>query len=570
MDKEKITLTIQVFNENNNAFKIFSNENITYNELKQKTIEEFKVSNDKVKFMSFFYTDEEGFKNYINEQDILGNLAEEIKCGNSFLKLNFEINDYNNRASDCFNVAPSENYKNIPIAEENFKNYQKKLEEEKNNSTIIHLKQIIKKKEEKISELENEIKNLNSLKNNDQIFSNVKENEILELKKEIENIGNKFESIINEFVKFSEINKSKNGTDFGNQIQNSDYNFTANDIKINIDELKNYQKLIENIFKNKIDEIKNNLSNNLIDNKQIFENVQESLNLTSKIFENLFGKSEDKIIIKSNENIKSQLIKIEENISKMMSIIEKLNKKNEFYFNNNKTAIDSENYTNENKININYIENSINENKAKDKDKYEKLVHNHSICQKCLKKPIKGIKYECLECNYTLCFDCHNVVIKNGMHLHNFKEIIHFIKKTTQEEINDFLNNFFFENEIIVSKKDISKNNIENFLKFNTKLKKEQNINIKDYLSTYINWEIENFKHKKDCNFEENNIRKNFEKRRKKLTDKLSKAINLIKKFKKNYKLNESDEADEYLNSVLNNYDDDFEMAFNKINEKNK
>ena len=548
MDKEIVILTIQVYNKDKNAFKYSSSENITYDELKLKTIEEFKVSEDNIKYMSFYYEDNEGNKNYIYEDDELGKLAEEIAPGNLLLKLNFEINLYESRKS---RVSPSniiiEN-KKIQSIEENFQDDQKKLKKEIIESKINELNRIIKEKNEEILFLKSKEKENEALEIKNEI-KNIEN----ELKNDIKNFTNKLESTKNELIqslKIIENNKIKNLTDFGNTIQNLDSNFIFNNIKKLLNELVENQKSFESKAGNIIEKIENKFSK-----------------LNTQIID-LFDVKSKEIINKTNENINIQLKQIIEAISNNNSKLEKINIDSEFN-SHDKNINKNDNVINDNENSIRDNENIIKENKIISTNKFKNIIHQKSQCQQCLAKPIKGIKYECLECGLNLCFDCHNnLVIRQGSHTHNFKEINHVIEKTIKDEINDFLKDFFFEKEIIVSKKEISDQNILKFLKFNTELKKELNEDLNEHLKLYINWQLQNFKNKNDCDYDKDMIIKNYDKRRKKLEEKLNKTVNLIEKFRKKYKLNKNDYTDKYLFIVLNNFNDDFEKAINKIRNK--
>ena len=594
MDREKITLIIQVFKDNNNIFKITSNENITYTQLKQETIEKFKIPEDEIKYMSFSYKDNEGLINYINEYDNLGKLADEISPGNFLLKLNFEINLYESKKVNINNYNISYKNTNIPNAEENYQNEQKKLDKEINDSKINQLNLIIQEKDKEILKLKNEIEKLKNQKsfsqNNDPVLSHENKNDTFELKNQIssmknelkndiENIKNKFENTINELkisFKVNENNQIKNITGFENQNQNLGNNIIIDDIKLYFDKLINRidenQKLFVNevnsfqessksntqIFRDLIDKSVEKLINKIDNNQKLLENKIEDIKEFSKSniqnFGNLIDEKSKEIINKTNENTNNQFKQIEEGMSNNMLKIEKPKENIEL---NNK---------NENINNINDNGNIMDENKIINTDKYKDLVHKNSRCQKCQKKPIIGIKYECLECNYDLCFECHNHVINNGEHNHNFKEIIRF--KTIEEEVNDFLNSFFFEKEITVSKKDIQKENVIKFFEINTKLKKDKKQNIIDYLIDYFNKQSNSFKNKKDFSCDETNIKKQFEKRSKILKEQFFKANVQIKKFRNEFKLNENDYNDDYIYQVLIDNQFDFKKAFEVIINK--
>ena len=282
---------------------------ITYDQLKQKTIEKFKISEDDIKYMSFYYKDNEGLLNYINEDDVLRNLSEEITPGKLLLKLNFEINFYKNKESCIDNSFNNDKKK---------QNKHKKLMEEINDSKIKQINQIIQEKDEEIMKLKKEIEKLKTSKiikkSNDPAFVQEKENEIMKLKNQIEimgnefinNIKNKFESIINEKVKY-------------------------------IDELMDKIDNKPKLFENKIKEI------------------QESNKSKTQMLENLTDQ-------------KRQFKQIEEGITNNMLKAEKLNEKTEFIFNDKnfikivKNIDDNENIIHKNEIIINLNSNIFNDN----------------------------------------------------------------------------------------------------------------------------------------------------------------------------------------------------------------
>ena len=611
MDKERTILTIQVYKDNNNAFKISSSENISYSKLKQKSIEKFKIPEDEIKYMTFSYIDNEGFRNYINENDILGNLAEEITSGNLLLKLNCEINLYESRKSNINNSVIFNKTKSISTTEDNYQNEKKKLDKELYDSKINQLNLIIQEKDKEILKLKNEIEKLKNqkkltknndpkilTKNNDSAFSKEKENDSLNiknqilkleyvLKSEMDTFRNKFENSIielNQSLKIIESDKNKNAIFFGNNFQTL---FTADDIKQYINELmdkisknqKLFESKIENKFENiqepskyntqifgelkyigeLVDKIDKNqkLFENKIENK--FENIQEFSKPNFQIFENLVDKKSKEIINGTNENINNQFRKIEEDITNNMLKIERLDEKFEVNLNN----INDSNK--ENKIYAN--ENIINENKIMNSDIYNNL--DDKICKdnKSQKKSKKQKKSEYLEHNLDSRFDSHNIEINCGINKKNFIETAKYNKKTIKKEIDDFLNNFFFEKEITVSKKEITNENLNKFFEANTKLKKMENKSINDILKDYYNLQLSYFKDKNNCNFDAINIRNQFKERCESLKKKFDEANILINKFRSQYNLSEKDYTDEYLNLLLNNSNGNVEEAFAKIKD---
>ena len=99
----------------------------------------------------------------------------------------------------------------------------------------------------------------------------------------------------------------------------------------------------------------------------------------------------------------------------------------------------------------------------------------------------------------------------------------------------------------------------------NTKLRKEQNVNLNSYLKEFFDNQLRIFKDRKDCNYDEISIRKQLEKRLKNLKDQFDKANNLINKFRSKYNLNEIKYTDECLYAVLNESNGDFKRAYSKL-----
>ena len=92
MEEKEIILIIEI-NYNNTVKEIRSNEIITYEELKQKSIELFNITEDKKNNIEFTYIDEDGDFNILgNKNEEIINAAKELD-GNYILNLNLSIID---------------------------------------------------------------------------------------------------------------------------------------------------------------------------------------------------------------------------------------------------------------------------------------------------------------------------------------------------------------------------------------------------------------------------------------------------------------------------------------------
>ena len=120
-----------------------------------------------------------------------------------------------------------------------------------------------------------------------------------------------------------------------------------------------------------------------------------------------------------------------------------------------------------------------------------------------------------------------NVKISDDFYKHYFLEVNKFSRKFTNEEIDLFLNNFFFEKKISVPKKEISNETVKDFIQLNIKLKEEKNMDLNKYIKTYFERQLNNFKND-NFHFNEKDILKSLDKKCKCLVEKINK-VNKIK-----------------------------------------
>ena len=132
MEEKEIILIIEI-NYNNTVKEIRSNEIITYEELKQKSIELFNITEDKKNNIEFTYIDEDGDFNILgNKNEEIINAAKELD-GNYILNLNLSIIDLKKDNGD------------FAIIDEKEKN-----EPTKNKKDFTQTKQYVKLKQEDI------------------------------------------------------------------------------------------------------------------------------------------------------------------------------------------------------------------------------------------------------------------------------------------------------------------------------------------------------------------------------------------------------------------------------------
>ena len=191
MEEKEIILIIEI-NYNNTVKEIRSNEIITYEELKQKSIELFNITEDKKNNIEFTYIDEDGDFNILgNKNEEIINAAKELD-GNYILNLNLSIIDLKKDNND-FAIIDEKEKNEIIMKEKEDENDDKKdeilkredIEKIQNNfknELRIYYKCKIEEMKKRINDLINEMHNLIEKKidcfilnsnNNDFIINNI-------------------------------------------------------------------------------------------------------------------------------------------------------------------------------------------------------------------------------------------------------------------------------------------------------------------------------------------------------------------------------------------------------------
>ena len=191
MEEKEIILIIEI-NYNNTVKEIRSNEIITYEELKQKSIELFNITEDKKNNIEFTYIDEDGDFNILgNKNEEIINAAKELD-GNYILNLNLSIIDLK-KDNDDFAIIDEKEKNEIIMKEKEDENDDKKdeilkredIEKIQNNfknELRIYYKCKIEEMKKRINDLINEMYNLIEKKidcfilnsnNNDFIINNI-------------------------------------------------------------------------------------------------------------------------------------------------------------------------------------------------------------------------------------------------------------------------------------------------------------------------------------------------------------------------------------------------------------
>ena len=191
MEEKEIILIIEI-NYNNTVKEIRSNEIITYEELKQKSIELFNITEDKKNNIEFTYIDEDGDFNILgNKNEEIINAAKELD-GNYILNLNLSI-IYLKKDNDDFAIIDEKEKNEIIMKEKEDENDDKKdeilkredIEKIQNNfknELRIYYKCKIEEMKKRINDLINEMHNLIEKKidcfilnsnNNDFIINNI-------------------------------------------------------------------------------------------------------------------------------------------------------------------------------------------------------------------------------------------------------------------------------------------------------------------------------------------------------------------------------------------------------------
>ena len=318
MNKKNYNLEI-FFESQKKSFVILSKNKITFDEVKQRTIREFRIPKEYENDMRFIIKIRNRPITILNDVQILNNL-EEISKNNYYLKINFNINNsnYNNNYiyhsskiplkktnniyrthlvsyfSIISNIKSNEKIQNEDIKKENkykeeikqLKEEIEKLKSEKSNKIEFDIRKFDEKYrdlinknnilEQKITELENENKTLktginkNTVFSDNLLFENTFEND--SLAKEIEKIVIKLISEHNENI-IKEISGLKNLVEIIQKEQKNFYDkFKA------VEENSEFFKTIK-----KIQTIQNNDEKNINDKNEENMNLSNNEKISNKI-----------------------------------------------------------------------------------------------------------------------------------------------------------------------------------------------------------------------------------------------------------------------------------------------
>ena len=169
MEEKEIIVIIEI-NYNNTVKEIRSNEIITYEELKQKSIELFNITEDKKNNIEFTYIDEDGDFNILgNKNEEIINAAKELD-GNYILNLNLSIIDLK-KDNDDFAIIDEKEKNEIIMKEKEDENDDKKdeilkrediekIQDNFKNELRIYYKCKIEEMKKRINDLINEMHNL--------------------------------------------------------------------------------------------------------------------------------------------------------------------------------------------------------------------------------------------------------------------------------------------------------------------------------------------------------------------------------------------------------------------------
>ena len=422
MDKKNYNLEI-FFESQKKSFVILSKNKITFDEVKQRTMREFRIPKEYEKDMRFTITIKNRHITLLNDIQILNNF-EEMSKNNFYLKIFFNINNNNyvyhsskvptikynpkmrihtaNNFSILSNNKNNNNNESLNIdkdMENKYKEEIKKLKEEieklKNEKTTTSKPEIDIRKfdekyrdlsnknnilEQKITELENENKTLKTGVNKNNITDNLLFDNTLEndpMIKEIEKIFSKLmgehdDNIVREItgLKNAVQNIQKEQKNFYDKFKNIDDNF----------ELLKEDKKINNIENG--DDIEGNIN---IKPKEIIQINKEKIDNIDKIednFDNL-DNIPDNILDDKDDN-KDNNIQNSDNKNEEMMEINQLNS-------NNSKKI---------KRNINFFDEEENNSKSFNSSKSKiKIVKKPEEGQKNI---IREIKNSFLENNDTI------------------------------------------------------------------------------------------------------------------------------------------------------------------------
>ena len=205
---------------------------------------------------------------------------------------------------------------------------------------------------------------------------------------------------------------------------------TLDEIKTNqIETLNKEKEAITQQLKKKEEELNNinntikitNQENSKIknENKELKEKNKNIIQKIEYINKTINEKENEKKLKEIKITFDNQIQLILENYKKITSkfIVENLDKQFKIYIKELKNKEENR------KNNYLKIENFINSTKNEINELFSSTQISHKVnCNQC-NKDIKGIKYECSECNYNLCENCEIINFLNKKHPHKFYKI---------------------------------------------------------------------------------------------------------------------------------------------------
>ena len=211
---------------------------------------------------------------------------------------------------------------------------------------------------------------------------------------------------------------------------------TLDEIKTNqIETLNKEKEAITQQLKKKEEELNNinntikitNQENSKIknENKELKEKNKNIIQKIEYINKTINEKENEKKLKEIKITFDNQIQLILENYKKITSkfIVENLDKQFKIYIKELKNKEENR------KNNYLKIENFINSTKNEINELFSSTQISHNVnCNQC-NKDIKGIKYECSECNYNLCENCEIINFLNKKHPHKFYKIRKPFKK---------------------------------------------------------------------------------------------------------------------------------------------
>ena len=434
MDGSATTLVVKVIDEYGKAIKITSENIISLNQIKLKFGKQRNLTEEELKYLLFWYEDEDGDKYYIeNDKDILSS-AKEISYNYLLSELYSEIikekdnsiNDNSQNQKKLENINNSEKNINSNNSYDFGKNEIDIKENEYQDNKYEEIEEMLNVKnkyieslEEEISKLEKENKKLVRYKNNNNQINNdnnnIKniENSIFQLLEKHEKIYKKFDELKSVLLNklgniIQEINKTKTIQNNNTAIlDNNDNKIKENKDNENKDNGKGIKlsNSTENIInENNINEISNEENTEwesvMIGNKDNGKGIKENKINVNIINENIINEVSNEEnrdwenIMIENKNNKKEIKenKINENIINEISneenreweniIIENKNNKKEIK--ENKKSLIAENKKNdsfigENKNNDSIIvKNKNNGNKANKNKSCGNIIHENT------------------------------------------------------------------------------------------------------------------------------------------------------------------------------------------------